>query len=79
MCEPQQHSLPRVSHVVPFLAKQFYGQDPIIEILVNQKKELQWRLKVEREQSPTVSCSSVNLALNSRAEAEQEIVDLAPL
>ena len=46
---------------------------------MNQKKELQWRLKVEREQSPSVSCSSVNLALNSRAEAEQEIVDLAPL
>ena len=36
--------LPRVSIVVPFLVNQFYGWDPIIEILVNQKKELQWRL-----------------------------------
>ena len=30
--------LPRVSIVVPFLVNQFYGWDPIIEILANQKK-----------------------------------------
>ena len=28
------------------LVNQFYGQDPITQILVNQKKEPQWRLQV---------------------------------
>ena len=37
-------NVPRVSIVVPFLVNQVYGQDLVIEILVNRKKELQWRL-----------------------------------
>ena len=36
--------VPIVSIVVPVLVNQFYGWDPIIEILVNQTNELQWRL-----------------------------------
>ena len=36
---------PLVSIVVPFLVNQFYGWDPIMENLVKQQKELQWRLQ----------------------------------
>ena len=35
--------LPTVSIVVPFLVNRFYGEDIYIN-LVNEKKELQWRL-----------------------------------
>ena len=44
MEEGFRYKLRIVSIVVPFLVNQFYVSDPIIEILVNQKKELQWRL-----------------------------------